>query len=65
MGLARSRTASKIRSVAAGTRFRASGLIKGLRGLAWFRSRLGDDESLTVFGAGSAVGSGGGSGWGT
>jgi hypothetical protein len=50
MGLALSRTASKVMPVAAGTRFRTSGLIKGLRGLVWFRSRLGDDESLTVSG---------------
>ena len=48
-----------------GNAVRASGLIKGLRGLVWFRSRLEDDESLAVFGAGSAVGSGAGSGWGT
>jgi hypothetical protein len=40
MGLALSRTASKAKPVAAGTRFRAPGLIKGLRGLVWFRSRL-------------------------
>jgi hypothetical protein len=65
MGLARSRRASKVRPVAAGTRFRASGLIKGLRGLVWFRSRLGNDEPLADFGAGSAVGSGTCSGWGT
>jgi hypothetical protein len=60
MGLALSRTASKVRPVAAGTRFRASGLIKGLRGLVWFRSRLKGDESLADFGARSAVGSGSG-----
>jgi hypothetical protein len=44
-------------------RFRASGLIKGLSGLVWFRSRLGTDEPLAVFGAGSAIGSGTCSGW--
>jgi hypothetical protein len=46
-----SRTASKTRSVASGTRFSFGGLMKGLTGLGWGRSRL--------------TGSGVDSGWGT
>ena len=65
MGLALSRTASKVMPVAAGTRFRASGLIKGLSGLVWFRSRLEDDEWLAAFVAGLAVGSGASTEFGT
>jgi hypothetical protein len=45
MGLAPSRTASQAKPVAARTRFRASGLIKGLRGLVWLGSRLGTDAN--------------------
>ena len=65
MGLAESRTASKMRPAAAGPRFRAWGLIKGSRMLVWFRSGLEHDELLAVFVAGLAVGSGASSEFGT
>ena len=58
MGLIRSRTASKVMRVAVGTRFWASGLIKGLRGLVGLESRLGNHEPFAEFGAGLATGSG-------
>src|ERR1700753_1613940 len=50
---------------ALGTRFRASGLIKGLRELFGFGSRLASNEPIADFGAGPAVAFGGGSGWAT